>query len=191
MDNSSLQLTDQNLIDQIIKGEVHQFDVLVTRHRNTVFRFILKQINDPARAEDLAQDTFVSAYQNIQTYQGQAKFLTWLLGIARNKILNEINRAGKKRAKMVSDEVLFKYPSKEDTPLELVEKKQILNTLQEAIGQLGQDLQEVLISVSMEGLSYEDVSEMMSIPVGTVKSKLYRARMLLKDKMAKITSRSA
>ena len=90
MDDSFLQLTDQNLIDQIIKGEVHQFDALVTRHRNSVFRFILKQINDPARAEDLAQDTFVSAYQNIKTYQGQAKFLTWLLGIARNKILNEM-----------------------------------------------------------------------------------------------------
>jgi len=145
----------------------------------------LKFINDPIQAEDLAQDTFVAAFQNLKTFQGNAKFSTWLLGIARNKALNDVNRAGKRRSQMVSEEVLHNHQSPDATPLESMEKKQRSAILKEAMDQLEPDLKEVLISVSMEGLSYEEFAQRREIPIGTVKSKLYRARMMLKQRMQK------
>ncbi len=176
---------DQLLIEQILKGNAALFDQLVTQYRNQVYRFILKYMGDPVRAEDLAQDTFIAAYEKLNTFQGNAKFSTWLLGIARNKVLNDINRAGKRRHQMVSDKILHSHHSTETNPLEEVEKKQIFSALNQAINQLDEDLKDVLILVSMEGLSYEEVALMLEIPVGTVKSKLFRARMMLKEKMKK------
>ena len=177
--------TDEALIASILAGKTHQFDLLVTRHRNRVFRFILKFIDNPVHAEDLAQDTFISAFQNLDTFQGNAKFSTWLLGIARNKVMNDINRAGKRRSQMISDEILQKYPSAEDTPLEAAQKQEQFGILKESLEQLDADLKGLLVAVSMEGLSYEEVAQMQQIPVGTVKSKLYRARRLLKEKIKK------
>ncbi len=185
LENSNLLPTDQTLIDEILKGDLDQFDLLVTRYRNQVFRFLLKFINDPSQAEDLAQDTFVAAFQNLKTFQGNAKFSTWLLGIARNKALNDVNRVGKRRSRMVSDEVLHKYQSPDATPLEAMEKKQRSAILKEALDQLEPDLKDVLISVAMEGLSYEEFAHRREIPLGTVKSKLYRARMMLKKRIQK------
>lgn len=183
-------LSDSSLIEAIVNGESQLFDQLVTRYRTPVFRFILKHINNPEIAEDLAQDTFLSAYQNLHTFRKDAKFSTWLLGIARNKILNDINRAGKKRSRLVSDDVLNSHFSDGDTPDEALEKKQMLSSLKDAIDQLGDDLKQVVVSVSMEGLSYEDVSRIMEIPVGTVKSKLFRARTILKDKLKNVKNSS-
>ena len=176
---------DQTLIEDILKGKHHQFDILVTRYRNQVFRFLLKFIDDPVHAEDLAQETFIAAFQNLDTFRGNAKFLTWLLGIARNKVINDINRAGKRRSKMVSDQMLENHQSTDDTPLEYIEKKQQLSLLKKAIDQLAPDLKEVLVAVSMEGLSYDEVAHMQDIPVGTVKSKLFRARMMLRKLLNK------
>lgn len=175
--------SDSELIEAIVKGNSQLFDALVTRYKNLVFRFILKHIDNPDIAQDLSQDTFLAAYQNLKTFRSDAKFSTWLLGIARNKILNDINRAGKKRSRLVTDEVLNKHQSKENNPFQEVEKRQTLSSLQTAINELGDDLREVVVSVSMEGLSYEEVSNIMEIPVGTVKSKLFRARTILKDKL--------
>ena len=185
IDKSSPLPEDQALVEKILKGDRDQFDLLVTRYRNQVFRFILKFTHDPIYAEDLAQETFIAAFQNLKTFQGNAKFSTWLLGIARNKALNDINRAGKRRAQSVSDEILHKHQSTGDTPLEVIEKRQEVAALKQAIDQLDPDLKEVLIAVSMEGLSYEEVAMIQQIPLGTVKSKLYRARMMLKKKMQK------
>ncbi|MBF0279464.1 MAG: sigma-70 family RNA polymerase sigma factor [SAR324 cluster bacterium] len=185
VENPGLLPTDQSLIERILKGDIDQFDVLVTRYRNQVYRFVLKFINDPSHAEDLAQDTFIAAFQNLSAFQGNAKFSTWLLGIARNKALNDINRAGKRRSQMVSDEILQEHQSTEASPLEAIEQKQDSSLLKEALDQLDPDLKDVLISISMEGFSYEEFAELRQIPIGTVKSKLYRARMMLKKKMQK------
>lgn len=182
---SALVPGEQTLIEDILKGDRHQFDILVTRYRNQVFRFLLKFIDDPVQAEDLAQETFIAAFQNLESFQGNAKFLTWLLGIARNKVINDINRAGKRRSKMISNQMLENHQSTEDTPLEYAEKKQRLSLLKKAIDQLEPDLKEVLVAVSMEGLSYDEVANMQDIPVGTVKSKLFRARMILRKSLNK------
>ncbi len=183
--NSALLPKDQTLIEDIIKGEHDKFDILVNRYRNQVFRFLLKFIDDTAQAEDLAQETFIAAFQNLDTFLGNAKFLTWLLGIARNKVINDINRSGKRRSKMISDQMLESHRSPEDTPLEYTEKKQRFSLLKKAIDRLEPDLKEVLVLVSMEGMSYEEVARMQDIPVGTVKSKLFRARMMLRKFLKK------
>ncbi|MBF0288016.1 MAG: RNA polymerase sigma factor [SAR324 cluster bacterium] len=176
---------EQILIEQILQGNTSLFDQLITQYRNQVYRFILKYMNDPARAEDLAQDTFIAAYEKLNTFEGNAKFSTWLLGIARNKVLNDINRAGKRRSQMVSDDILQEHHSLEKDPLEEMAKKQVFSALKKAIDDLDGDIKDVLILVSLEGLSYDEVSGMLKIPVGTVKSKLFRARTVLKEKMKK------
>lgn len=174
--NKSGVLSDQQLIENSKNGDARQFELLVSRYRNTVFRYLLKSIGDPEKAEDLTQDTFLSAYENLRSFQGNSKFSTWLIGIALNKVRNYINRSPEKRYKMVSDEVLFSHKHQGDGPDTMIEKNQKINALAQGIDELPKDLREVLVLVTLEGLSYEDAASLMKIPLGTVKSKLFRAR---------------
>ena len=100
------QSSDQELVTTVLKGEYRAFDVLVTRYRDRLYRFILKHIDDPTKAEDLTQETFIGAYQNLHQFAEQSQLFTWLVGIALNKIRNYLNRAPEKKYPMVSEAML-------------------------------------------------------------------------------------
>jgi RNA polymerase sigma-70 factor, ECF subfamily len=168
--------SDADLIEATLAGRLDAFDILVTRYRNVVYRYLAKNINLAHAAEDLAQDTFISAYQKLSSFKGESKFSTWLIGIALNIVRNYSNRSEDMRYDKVSTDHIAERFDENDNPQKQLAKKNLRNSMQDALNQLPKDLREILIMVSMEGVSYEEVSKMLNLPVGTVKSKLFRAR---------------
>jgi RNA polymerase sigma-70 factor, ECF subfamily len=175
--------SDQPLIDAVLAGDTAQFNGLVMRHANRLYRFILKNVGHTAVAEDLIQETFVEAYRQLSTFRGDAEFATWLFGIALNKIRNYINRSPDVRQHHSHMRVLSLDFAREDNPTQLLEKKQTLLALQRAIETLPTDLRESLILVAVEELPYERAAQLLEIPVGTLKSRVHRARELLRQSM--------
>ena len=168
--------SEQDLINTVLNGDLQAFEVVVRRYSDRMYRFILKYIADRATAEDLTQETFISAFQTLDRFNFQAKFSTWLFGIALNKIRNYYNRAPEARYRFVSDEWLQNFTSQGCSPPDAVERKNTIQAVQRMIDQLPDDMREILILAAMEGCSYEEIARIVDMPVGTVKSKLFRAR---------------
>ena len=174
---------DQPLSDAVLAGDPAQFNGLVRRYANRLYRFILKHVEDTAVAEDLTQETFVEAYRQLPKFRGEAKFSTWLFGIALNKVRNYINRSPDWRQRHSPMPVLCPDLVSDGNPMQLLERKQTLLALQRAIETLPIELHESLILVVMEELSYEEAAPLLGIPVGTLKSRVHRARDLLRRSM--------
>lgn len=171
---------DREVVELAAGGDLAAFDLLVSRHRNRVFRYILKYIDDSTAAEDLTQETFIGAYRNLKHFKHDAKFSTWLFAIATNKVRNFLKRAPENRYQFVSDESLNASAALTPPPWQIVEQKNTWLALKKKIDQLPADLREILVMAALEGLSYEEIARIAAIPVGTVKSKLFRAREMLR-----------
>jgi len=171
---------EQDLIRAVRHGDLQAFDIVMRRYGDRMYRFILKYIADRATAEDLTQETFISAFQTLDRFNFQAKFSTWLFGIALNKIRNYYNRAPEARYRFVSDEWLQNFSSQGCSPPDALERKNTIQMVQRMIDQLPDDMREILILAALEGCSYEEIARIVDVPVGTVKSKLFRARELIR-----------
>ncbi|MBF0239137.1 MAG: RNA polymerase sigma factor [SAR324 cluster bacterium] len=179
-------LSDQELINLILAGDSSAFELLVNRFQNKIFRFILRHVWNRHEAEDLTQETFVSAFTRLSGYEARSQLSTWLFGIAYNKVLQHHRQSPGQNVEFVSEEILEEQPSLELTPSEKFEKDAMVHDLNRFIDQLPDDLKTVLILVSFEGCSYDEVAEIMKIPAGTVKSKMFRAREVLKTSYKQI-----
>jgi len=165
-------------------GDEAAFSALVREFHSNVWRFILKSVHNPQDAEELTQETFISAWRSLQTFRGESKFSTWLLGIALNIARNHCNRsASRKEVELPEDNVLESLLPQAEDPSELTRSKQMLLELDRAISRLPSELREVVILVRLEDLSLEEAAALLQIPLGTVKSRLSRARERLTDDM--------
>jgi RNA polymerase sigma-70 factor (ECF subfamily) len=175
--------SDQDLIDAVLVGDTTQFDGLVSRYSDRIYHFILKNIRQTAIAEELTQETFVEAYRKLPAFKGEAKFSSWLFGIALNRARNYFNRSPDRHRCYLPVEVVSHSIPADGNPVQYLERKQALLALQQAIDALPPELQEGLILVVLEELSYEEAAQVMGIPIGTVKSRVHRARDLLRGSM--------
>lgn len=176
---------DAELVQRVLAGETAGFTPLVTRHRDRLFRFLLRRVGDRQAAEDLAQDTFVEAFRKLHTFRGESKLSTWLLGIALNRARNYVNRDRVKALRHQPLESLAEQRDTERNPSEVTTDKVMLAALRQAIDGLDEELREVLTLVAMEGQSYDEAARIMEIPVGTVKSRVFKARATLREAMKK------
>ncbi|MBF0156199.1 MAG: RNA polymerase sigma factor [Magnetococcales bacterium] len=163
-------------------GNVPAFSELVRRHHTRTLRFLLRRLPIPDEAEDLAQETFIEAYRTLHAFRGGSRFSTWLLGIALNISRNHCNRARHLRHPSLPEEALVAIPDPSPGPHERVRCGDRLQVLQAALDRLlTEELREALVLVSMEGMNYEDAARVAGIPVGTMKTRVFRARRLLRD----------
>lgn len=162
---------------------VQRFGVLLREHQSLLYRFVLRNIGNPSDAEDIAQQAFVEAYKSMANFRGESKMSTWLYGIAMNLVRNYLNRAPHRVREYESDEVLGTIADDADGPDVIVERKQAMARLNEQIRELSPELQEILLLVAVDGLSYDEAALMLEIPVGTVRSRLFRARETLKERL--------
>ncbi|WP_246174131.1 RNA polymerase sigma factor [Paraburkholderia hayleyella] len=162
------------------------FRELVGQHGKRLYHFVLRRIGSVFDAEELTQQAFVEAAKAYETYRGEAKLSTWLYGIAMNLVRNHLNRCPERRYKFESaDESLFDGSGHESESLEsTVGRKQQFKLLWQELGDLPAEMREVLMLVGVKEMSYEEASVMLSIPVGTVRSRLSRARSTLRTKLA-------
>jgi RNA polymerase sigma-70 factor (ECF subfamily) len=160
------------------------FRQLVQDHRTRLYRFIVKNIGHGTDAEDLAQQAFVEAAKAYETFRGASELSTWLYGIAMNLVRNYLSRAPHRRYTFETDDALDDTHSDRPDPSEQLEQSQAVRLLQREIDGLPTEMREVLLLVALEELSYEEAAVMLAIPVGTVRSRVSRARSTLRKRMA-------
>ena len=164
-------------VAQAAAGDSAAFDVLVKEHYQRVLRFQMKWCRNQADAQELTQETFFAAWQKIASFRRDSKFSTWLLGIALNLARNHCNRGpARHEAELPDDDHLEALLGANISPEGHLSERQTLGALDRALARLPADMREVTVLVRLEGLAMQDVASMLAIPIGTVKSRLSRAR---------------
>jgi RNA polymerase sigma-70 factor (ECF subfamily) len=177
--------SDEVLIAAVLGGDTERFALLVVRYQARVMRFILKYEYNAHDAQDLAQETFLQAFRGLSSFQAQARFSTWITGIAFNLLKNHISRNPSKRYVHldIAEQIETEGRAASDNPAQAYEHHQLLQAMECAIVALAPDLREALVLVVSEGMSYEEAAAVLELPIGTLKSRLCRARVQLAAKL--------
>ncbi len=188
----TVEESDLTLVERVQRGERAAFDLLVLRYQHKVLKLIMRYVHDNAEAEDIAQEAFVKAYRALHSFRGDSAFYTWLYRIAINTAKNAL--VANKRRPMEYDLDLQdpeQYDlnarlSESETPEALLLTDEIRETVNRAIENLPDDLRTAIVLRELEGLSYEDIAQSMDCPVGTVRSRIFRAREAIDKKLRPI-----
>ena len=185
---------DELLIRKTLKGEKDSFEILVLRYQKKIFNIIYRITREESVVADLAQEAFLKAYRGLEKFDFQASFYTWLVRIAINTSLNHIS--GRQRNPLAGSEDLDSYTgasaqfsdagSRPSDPEHAVSRNEQAASIRGAIDSLPEDLRVSILLREMEGLSYEEIAEVMGCPVGTVRSRIHRARKELQEKLKPI-----
>jgi RNA polymerase sigma-70 factor (ECF subfamily) len=187
---------DAALVSSSQEGDVEAFERLVVRHQKQMMNVAYRMINDYDEACEVVQDAFVSAFKNIKTFRGDAKFTTWLTTITLNLSKNRLKQIKSRRgheAFSLNEQVetddgrmTIDFPSKEPTVLSRLEKRDVQSRVQDCVKKLEPDFREVLVLRDLQDFSYEEIGTILKVKAGTVKSRLFRARELVKECLKKV-----
>ncbi len=174
---------EQDLIRRIIAGARDEFSLLIEQHQSTVFSVIMRQIGDRATSEEIAQETFLRAYRGLKGFRFNSRFRTWLIRIAllQTSTYFSSRRYKQLRRSKSFDPVTHDSPSGEGNPDSDLDRSRSIKQFQQALGSLSPKLRDVLVLCGLEQMAYEDASDLLAIPVGTVRSRLNRTRIELKQ----------
>ena len=173
---------DWELVKRVQQGDTRAFEVLVLKYQNKVINLVSRFVRDGAEAEDVAQETFIKAYRAIANFRGDSAFYTWLYRIAINTAKNFIVAAGRRPPTSDMDvNGEENVDSREElaeiaTPELQLQRRELEEAIQRAIAELPEDLRMALTLCELEGLSYEEIAKVMDTPIGTVRSRIFRAR---------------
>ena len=183
------------LLEAYRQGKPGAFDAIVRAHQDRVYAFCARMLSDREEALDVSQDVFLSAYRNLGAFRGDAALSTWLLRIAANRCLNRIRQrksaAARERpwpdAGEDGDGPEFQPAAPEGhQPDRIAENRETGAILSDALGRLDPDSRWMVLLSDVEGFSYEEIAELADVPVGTVKSRLHRARMALRRMLSAV-----
>src|ERR1035437_1807577 len=174
---------DQQLVERAQSGDKHAFELLVAKYQRRLGRLISRFVRDAAEAEDVTQDAFIKAYRALPGFRGESAFYTWLYRIGINTAKNHLLALGRRaptsttfdseEAEEFEDASLLHEVS---TPENELMSKQVVEVVNASLHQLPDDLRIALTLREIEGLSYEEIAAVMNCPVGTVRSRIFRAR---------------
>ncbi len=173
---------DLELVKRVQSGDKTAFDVLVLKYQHRIGAVIGRFVHDYAESQDIAQETFIRAYRALNNFRGDAQFYTWLYRIAVNTAKNHL--VSMKRRPPTSDvdaedaehfDGAYRMHDS-DTPEHELLREEIARTVSEVVAELPEELRQAITLREMEGLSYEEISETMDCPIGTVRSRIFRAR---------------
>jgi len=173
---------DQLLIELVQQGNKKAFDKLVIKYQQRVIQLVTRYVRDPSEAQDIAQEAFIKAYKALPNFRGESAFYTWLYRIAVNTAKNYlVSRARRSSNKEVDVNDAENYEGafqlKEgDTPEHLLLSEEIRQTIQRAIEGLPDELKRAIRYRELDGMTYEEIAQKMDCPVGTVRSRIFRAR---------------
>lgn len=189
-------VTDEDLMARTAEGDERAFTELVTRYKSRVFNLVSRLLNDQEASDDICQEVFVRVHLHRKNYRRGAKFSTWLFTIAANLAKNEIRRRKRRRNWSSLDHL---QENLNDSSMQLmdpkanrerdVEVQQLQGVVGEAIEALPEKYRTSLVLRDIDGLAYEEIAEVLGIPGGTVRSRINRARMMLKKKLEPLVRR--
>lgn len=182
-----MSVEDQQLIEQFLQGDADAFDQLVLRYQDRLFNTLLRMFNSEQDALDAAQEAFVQAFQKLHTFQGKSKFYSWLCRIAINSALSQKRKkklttasleAAREKAGIDPDD-----DNRENHPSHQLETSENQSAIQQALNELAEEQRTVIVLKEIDGLKYEEIAEIIDCPVGTVRSRIHRARAELRQKL--------
>lgn len=180
---------DQLLVEQVQKGDKHAFDLLISKYQHRIVSLVTRYVNDHAEALDVAQEAFIKAYRAIGNFRGESAFYTWLYRIAINTAKNWL--VAQKRRPPASDidavdAEQYDMDSRlkdKGTPENELLREEIRQTVYGTIAELPEDLRTAIVLREMDGMSYEEIATTMECPIGTVRSRIFRAREAIDEKL--------
>ena len=187
---------DRALASLAVQGRETAFRELLSRYERPVFSLVYRMVRDRSLAEDLSQEAFIRAFKAIDSYNPAYRFSNWIFKIANNHTIDHLRRRkldvisldGSPHATTAQEEerTAFVLASDDESPAAYVEHKELGSQIERAIGELRPEYRSVILLRHMEGYTYEEIAEVMGVPLGTVKTYLHRARAELKDLLADV-----
>jgi RNA polymerase sigma-70 factor, ECF subfamily len=180
---------DQVLVRRVQRGDKAAFDVLVRKYQHKIVKLVTRYVHDGAEALDVSQEAFIKAYRAIHGFRGDSAFYTWLYRIAINTAKNHLVAEGRRPLEHgmdLQDPEQYEVQARlkdVDTPERLLLTDEIQRTVEAAIAALPEDLRTAIVLRELEGMSYEQIAETMGCPVGTVRSRIFRAREAIDEKL--------
>ncbi len=175
------KIADEELMFRLARGNSYALEVLVKRYKLKIINFVYRMVGDLDQAEDIAQEVFIRVYQHRERYQPIAKFSTWLYTIASNLAKSELRRRSIFNPISLTRLKEERLSSIKRSPDKALLEKELGQKIQEGIEKLKPNYRAPLILRDVEGLSYEEISEIVGCPLGTVKSRINRARLKLRE----------
>jgi len=184
---------DGEWVRRVQGGETEAFEVLVRRHEKSIFNLLYRWLGDYDEAAETAQEVFLSAYRSIRNFRGDSKFSTWLYRIAVNHAKNRQKGLGASRRRMTPLESadpdgeggpVARLPDPGPDPVQEAERAETHQRVQKWLGSLNADEALLILLHDLQDVGYEEMAQILNIPLGTVKSRLHRARLALKAKLA-------
>jgi len=179
---------DQQLIQQCLSGNTEAFGELVIRYQDRLYNSLMLMVGSPDDARDLAQEAFVHAFRKLDSFRGDAAFYTWLFRIAVNAAISFRRRAA--RQKSASLDTLKEAAGAEPTdqnddasPSRQIETQETQQVVRRALGELSEEFRTALVLTEIEGMSYEEAAAAVGCPIGTIRSRIHRARNELREKL--------
>ena len=181
--------TDKEIIERVKSGEKEAYDLLVLKYQQRVINLISRFVKNHSDALDVSQETFIKAYRALPNFRGDSAFYTWLYRIAVNTAKNHLTVQSRKITKSDYDVAEIEQIegnmslTEQTTPESLLAKDELQETILKTIENLPEDLKSSIMLREIEGLSYEGIAEVMECPVGTVRSRIFRAREMIDSKI--------
>lgn len=186
--------TDAELVERVQRGDKRAFDILVVKYQSKILSIVSRFISDNAEINDVAQDAFIKAYRALPNFRGESAFYTWLYRIAINTAKNYLTAKGRRPpASDIDSQEAESYGvgvalRENASPERLLMRDQLKEVIFNTIEELPDDLKTAITLRELEGMSYEEIAESMDCPVGTVRSRIFRAREAIDEKMKPLIS---
>jgi len=184
------QSSDQDLVERVQQGDKRAFDLLVRKYQNKIVHLVTRYLHDPVEAQDVAQEAFIKAYRALPSFRGDSAFYTWLYRIAINTAKNYLVAQNRRPPTDDIDAQDAEHYSGDTglqeyaTPERLALRDEIESTITAAIEALPEELRTAITLRELEGLSYEEIAAAMDCPIGTVRSRIFRARAAIETRLA-------
>ena len=183
--NDKFKYSDEKLILRFQEGDINAYNELVKRYKDRLLNFVLRYFNNVEQAEDVVQDTLIKLYTHASYYKNVAKFSTWIFTIAKNNALTELRKNKRKKTDSLwtDDGQVIDINSKEESLDSKVQNEIAIDQLNKFLDEIPENFRMAVVLRDFQELSYEEISTILEIPIGTIKSRINRGRIQLAEKM--------
>ncbi len=183
--NDKFKFSDEKLILRFQEGDINAYNELVKRYKDRLLNFVFRYFNNVEQAEDVVQDTLIKLYTHASYYKNVAKFSTWIFTIAKNNALTELRKNKRKKTDSLwtDDGKFIDISSKEESLESKVQNEIAIDQLNNFLEEIPENFRIAVVLRDFQELSYEEISKILEIPIGTIKSRINRGRIQLAEKM--------